>query len=215
MPAGEREAGLVLDRPQGVGLGDRAQRLERLGDDAVDQRIDPEALLPGPPARLFRRLPALEHVEHDSAQDLAVGWRQFAREKRDRRGAGAPAGEQKFRQLGGKRSGRRALRPVGRIGLVAAVGGVGDSAARGEEEALEFVPLGRRVDARADAFDLDALVHDRAVAEAFDQNRIGPGAREGRDPPAAFRASGGPSHRDWPMASPRGKASLTNRSTWA
>ena len=39
------QSGLVLDRPHRIGLGHGADRLERLGDDAVDQRIDPDALV--------------------------------------------------------------------------------------------------------------------------------------------------------------------------
>jgi hypothetical protein len=35
--ARNREPGLVFDRPQGIGLRHRSERLQRLGDDAVDE----------------------------------------------------------------------------------------------------------------------------------------------------------------------------------
>ncbi len=39
MDEGRFEARLALDRPQGVGLGDRTDRLDRFGDDTVNQRV--------------------------------------------------------------------------------------------------------------------------------------------------------------------------------
>ena len=45
---------------------------------------------------------------------------------------------------------------------------------------------------------LDALIDDRAVAEAFDQNPVGLAGREGRDAPAAFRAPRCPRDSDAP-----------------
>ena len=125
------------------------------------------------------------------------------------------AREQELGELGGKRPGRPGVRPVGRIGLVAAVGGVRHGAARGDEQALEFVPLRRRVHAGADAPNLHALVDHRAIAEALDENAVGLSSREGRNAPAAFRTPVVPATAMRPMASPRGKASLTNRSTCA
>ena len=138
-----------------------------------------------------RRLPAVEHFEHHAAQDLAVAGRQFAREKSDGFGAGAVARKQELGELGGKRSRRTRVRPIVGVGFVAAVGGVGYGAARGDEQALELVPLRRGVDAGADARNLHDLVDDRPVAEAFDENRIRLARSKGGDAPAAFRAPRG------------------------
>ncbi len=124
--------------------------------------------------------------------------RQFAGEERDRLGAGAVAREQELGELGGKRPRRTRVRPIVGVGLVAAVGGVRHGAARGDEQALEFVPLRRGVDAGADARNLDDFVDDRPVAEAFDENRIGLARRKGGDAPAAFRAPRGSRDRDAP-----------------
>ena len=99
---------------------------------------------------------------------------------------GPMAREQELGELGGKRPGRPGVRPVVGIGLIAAIGGVRHDAARGEEKALEFVPLGRGVDAGADARNLHDLVNDRPVAEAFDENRIGLGRQQRRRPAAGF-----------------------------
>ena len=48
VPAGDDEPVLPLDRPQRIGLGDCAHRLERLRDDAVDQAVRPDAVLAQP-----------------------------------------------------------------------------------------------------------------------------------------------------------------------
>ncbi len=110
------------------------------------------------------------------------------------------AREQELGELGGKRPGRTRVRPVVGIGLVAAIGGVRHGAARGDEQALELVPLRRGVDAGADARNLQDFIDDRAVTEAFDENRVGLARRKRGDPPAAFRAprgagDGDPPHR--------------------
>ena len=108
------------------------------------------------------------------------------------------ARKQELGELGGKRPGRTGVRPIVGIGFVAAVGGVRHGAARGDEQALELVPLRRGVDAGADARNLDDLIDDRPVAEAFDENRIGLARSKGGDAPAAFRAPGGSRHGDAP-----------------
>ena len=113
-------------------------------------------------------------------------------------GASAMAREQEFGELGGERSGRPRVKPIVGIGLVAAIGGVGHGAARRNEQALEFVPLGRRVEARADARNLHDFVDDGPLAEAFDENRIRLARRKGGDAPAAFRAPRGSRDRDRP-----------------
>ena len=112
--------------------------------------------------------------------------------------AGAVTREQELGELGGERSGRPGVRPIVGIGLVAAVGGVRHGAARGDEQALEFVPLRRGVDAGADALNLHDLIDDRPVAEAFDENRIRLARCKGGDAPAAFRAPRGSRHGDAP-----------------
>src|SRR5579871_2412062 len=166
------EAGLALDRPKRIGLSHCADWLERFGDNPVDERIDPDALVLDPAARLHRRFPAVEHAEHRGAQRLAVGRRQFAREERDRPGAGAMAGEQELGELGRKRPRRPRVRTVGGIGLVAAVGGVRDRAACFVEPALDVFPLRRCVETRADARHLDALVDDFSTREPFDLDEV-------------------------------------------
>jgi hypothetical protein len=110
------------------------------------------------------------------------------------------AREQELGELGGKRPGRTPVKPVVEIGFVAAIGGVRNGAARGDEQPLELVPLGRGVDARADALNLHDFVDDRPVAEAFDENRIRRADSKGGDAPAAFRTprgsrDGDPPHR--------------------
>ena len=100
--------------------------------------------------------------------------------------------------MAGNERGGPASAPVVGVGLVAAVGGVRHGAARGDEQALEFVPLRRRVDARADAPNLHALVDDRAIAEALDENAVGQAGREGGDAPAAFRTPRGSRDGDGP-----------------
>src|ERR1700722_18506761 len=186
MPARQFKARLGLDRPQRVRRRDRAQWVERLGDDAVDQRIDPDALLPDPAAGFRRRLPAIQHVEDHAAQDLAVRRRQLAGEEHDRVGAGSVTRKQELGELGRIRPGRPGVWPVVGIGLIAAIGGVRYGAARGDEQPLEFVPLRDSVDAGADALNLYDFVDDRPVAEAFDENRIRLARGKGGDPPAAL-----------------------------
>ena len=100
--------------------------------------------------------------------------------------------------MAGKRPRRTRVGPVVGIGLVAAIGGVRYRAARGDEQALELVPLRHGVDAGADARNLHDFVDDRPVAEAFDENRIGLARRKGGDAPAAFRTPRGSRHSDAP-----------------
>ena len=145
-----------------------------------------------------RRLPAVEHFEHHAAQDLAVAGVSSHGKERDRLGAGAVAREQELGELGRKRSRRPGVGPVVGIGFVAAVGGVRYGAARGDEQALELVPLRHGVDAGADAPDLHDLVDDRPVAEPFDENRIGLARSKRGDAPPAFRAPRGSRHGDAP-----------------
>src|SRR5580698_21170 len=97
-------------------------------------------------ARFRWRVPAVEHVEHYAAQDLAVARRQLTGEKSDGVSARLVAREQELCELGGERSWRLAIRPVRGIGFVAAVGRVRDRAARCDEQPLELDPLRGSVD---------------------------------------------------------------------
>ena len=108
------------------------------------------------------------------------------------------AREQELGELGGKRPGRTRVRPIVGIGLVAAIGGVRYGAARGDEQALELVPLRDSVDAGADALNLHDFVDDRPVAEAFDENRIRLARGKGGDAPAALWTSRGSRDGDAP-----------------
>ena len=58
--------------------------------------------------------------------------------------------------------------------------------------------MGRGVDARAHARNLDPFIDDGPVAEALDENRIRLAGRKGGDAPAAFRAPRGSRDRDAP-----------------
>ena len=109
-------------------------------------------------------------------------------------GPGALTREQKLGELGWERFRRPGVGPVVRIGLVAAVRGVRHGTARGDEQALELVPLGRGVDSGAHALHLHGFIDDRPVTEAFDKNRVGLSRCKGGDAPAAFRAPGGSRH---------------------
>ena len=80
------------------------------------------------------------------------------------------------------------VQPVGRIGFVSAIGGIGHRAARGVEQALDLVPLRRGVKAGADARHLDALVDDFPAGEPLDLDEIRLAGREDREPLAALLA---------------------------
>ncbi len=116
------------------------------------------------------------------------------------------AREQKLGELGGKRFWRAHVGPVGGVGFITAVRGVGDHATRFIEEAFKFAPLRIGVDAAADAGDDDLFVHDFAVGEAFDFHDIGPAFRKDRKALAAVRTRSRLRHDDAAMASPRASA---------
>ena len=145
--AGKLEAGLVLDRPKRIGLGHRAERLERLGDDAVDQRIDPDALVLDPAPRLRRNAPSGRAPPSTAARNALPLAGVNSHGKRVI--GSAPArwrASKQFGELGRERPRRSRVRPVGGIGFVAAIGGVRHRAARLVEQALDLVPLRRGVD---------------------------------------------------------------------
>ena len=114
--------------------------------------------------------------------------RQLAGKERDRRRAGAMAGEEQLCQLRRKGARRLSIRRIRGIGFVTAVGGVRDHASRLVEQALDLRPVLVRIDAAADARDLDFDVHDGAAGDPLDLDDIGSALGEGRDAFAAFRA---------------------------
>ena len=167
-----------------------------------------------PSGELRLRLPPIEHVEHHAAQDLAVARRQLtgksviglapAENARARAWRAWPGMTEADPRRADRRDQSRSRDR--RCWIPRSVG---------DEQALEFVPLGRSVDAGADAPNLHGLVDDRPIAEVFDENRIGLAIRERCNASAAFRTPGGSSDNDAAHRFATRKASLTNRSTWA
>lgn len=68
MQAGQQHTWLRLDYPQGVRFGHGADRIERLRDDAVNQRIDPNALRFQPRQESGMQVPVTRQLQNNIAQ---------------------------------------------------------------------------------------------------------------------------------------------------
>src|SRR5207302_5879160 len=136
--------------------------LDRLGHDAVDERIDPEAIL-GPAAKAAAEPPALREIEDDRLELVAVGDDELAGQQGQRRGSSAKARVEQARQLGGEGAWHGALGGVAGLEVIAAIPGVRDDPAHLVDEArLDLVPLAIGVEAGADRGDLDPSIDDGA-----------------------------------------------------
>ena len=191
MPAHRAQPGCRLDRPERVGLGHCADRVQRFGDDPVDQRAGPEAAPVEPFPERGLHGPARGKIEDHAPEHVAVARDQLARKQRDRLRAVAPTRMQQLDQLAGEGSGDPIVRPVSRVQLVASVRRVRDDGLDPADcQRLDGVPLLRRIERTGDAGDPHLPVDRLAVGQTPKPDRVAVAAVQGRDPPAGLGRAG-------------------------
>ena len=113
MGEGKDKTWLVFNRPERIGLGDRACRFQRFADDPVDQRVGPHALRLEPIHKRLIAAALARKPRDNAAQQVSVPLHQFARQQRDARSTRLPAVAEECQKDRGKAERRLILGPVG------------------------------------------------------------------------------------------------------
>ena len=200
--AGHAQAGLSLHRPQGIRFGHCAHRLQRLRDDAVHQRIGPDAMLLQPHAKGLAQAPALRQANQQLAQHIAVVLHQLAGQKRQRFiRTLLPAAIQQHQQLGRKTLRHSAVNgqhggAVCSVQRVARVARVGENDLSSQHRRTHLRPLRCGLQSAAYGLGLQGFIDVRAALAATHPHRIRLPACQRRHARRALRAGGGLHHGD-------------------